>query len=428
MSKPTVGSLFSGVGGFDLGLERAGFEVRWQVEIDPFCNQVLAKHWPEVPRYGDVRDIGLRLAGRRVDDAVGDRDSAAHGDGAYPRNLDLICGGFPCQDLSVAGKRAGLAGDRSGLWFEFHRILSELRPTFVLIENVPGLLSSDRGRDFGIVLGGLAELWPAVGWAVLDSQHFGVPQRRRRVYIVGGPTRASVQQVLSLCEGGDWHPQKGREAGEDVAASLSRGSSAASNEPGRRREDDVNLVIVPALTASGRGTERTGESRGQDPLVVAGTVTPRSGAHTGNSNPIPDNYVIAHTLSADGFDASEDGTGRGTPLVASTLTGGEGKRGFRGDDGTDTHVVAVRTANTGANGHGIADDVAHTLDGANGQAIAGASVRRLTPVECERLQGFPDGWLDIPGAADGPKYRALGNAVSVPVVEYLGLRLLEVLA
>src|SRR3990167_5596480 len=120
------GSLFTGVGGFDLGFERAEMTCAWQAEKDKHCLQVLANHWPNIKRYEDVKDVGRN---------------------AEP--IDLLCGGFPCQDLSVAGKRAGLAGERSGLWFEFARIIGELRPRWVVIENVPGLLSSNSGRDFG---------------------------------------------------------------------------------------------------------------------------------------------------------------------------------------------------------------------------------------------------------------------------------------
>jgi DNA (cytosine-5)-methyltransferase 1 len=366
--KPTVLSLFSGVGGFDLGLERAGFRIVAQCDNDPFCNKVLAKHWPGVTRYDDVRRISHALF-------AGGRD--ANADTAHPAP-SLVCGGFPCQDLSVAGKRAGLSGERSGLWFEFHRVLSELRPAFCLIENVPGLLSSNEGRDFAIVLDGLGQLWPAVGWAVLDSQHFGVPQRRRRVYIVGGPSRESVQQVLSVCEGGDWHPQTSRAPGQDIARPL--GASATSF--GGQRYDLDNETYVPSLAFSLNARDGKG-------------VAQREGVTT----------LVAHTLSADGFDASEDGTGRGTPLIS------------------------VRTAQTSSNGWGVNEEgTAYTLDGAEGQAVLQQTVRRLTPVECERLQGFPDDWTRVDESTpDGPRYKALGNAVTVPVIEYLGLRIMAVL-
>jgi DNA (cytosine-5)-methyltransferase 1 len=386
--KPTFISLFSGIGGFDLGLERAGWECVAQAEIDPFCNKVLAKHWPGVKRYGDVRDVGMGcgpVGSREGDDLLDERGVPSFN--RRTRHVDLICGGFPCQDLSVAGKRAGLSGERSGLWFEFHRVLSELRPTFCLIENVPGLLSSDQGRDFGIVLAGLGELWPAVGWAVLDSQHFGVPQRRRRVFIVGGPTRESVQQILSLCEGGDWHPQKGRETGEDVAATIrGRSSGAGVNEPGRGGEDDSNLVVA---------------------------------------NTLPGHHP-RHDLDNDTY----------LPTIVGTLSdGAHNGGGLNGQDAYSGRIIAIQDArgvrNKAQNGIGITEnaDAMYTLDGTSQHAFqSGAAVRRLTPTECERLQGFPDGWTQLDEKTpDGPRYKALGNAVSVPPIEYLGLRLLSCL-
>ena len=157
----TVGSLFSGIGGFDLGLERAGWAVRWQVESNPFRRQELKRHWPQVELRNDIRT---------------DTDGL--------ERVDLICGGFPCQDLSVAGNRAGLAGERSGLFFQFARVVSELKPRWVLIENVPGLLSSNGGDDIRLVLETLNGLGYTVDIDIADSQHFGVPQRRRRVFLV----------------------------------------------------------------------------------------------------------------------------------------------------------------------------------------------------------------------------------------------------
>jgi|10_taG_2_1085330.scaffolds.fasta_scaffold80038_2 DNA (cytosine-5)-methyltransferase 1 len=157
----TVGSLFAGIGGFDLGLERAGMEVRWQVEIDPFCRKVLAKHWPDVKRYEDVREVGAHNL----------------------EPVELICGGFPCQDISNAGKRAGITGARSGLWGEYGRIIRELRPSYVIVENVSALLT--RGID--VVLGDLAESGYDAEWDVLSATAVGAPHRRERVWIVAYP-------------------------------------------------------------------------------------------------------------------------------------------------------------------------------------------------------------------------------------------------
>lgn len=154
----TVGSLFSGIGGFDLGFERAGYDVRWQVEIDDYANRVLAKHWPDVRRYRDVRECGA----------------------ANLESVDVVIGGFPCQDISFAGFGAGLDGERSGLWSEYRRIIGELRPRYVVVENVAALL--DRG--IGRVLGDLATLGFDAEWSTLSACSVGLPHMRQRLFIV----------------------------------------------------------------------------------------------------------------------------------------------------------------------------------------------------------------------------------------------------
>ena len=155
----TIGSLFSGIGGLELGLERAGLgPVSWQVERDPFCRKVLAKHWPEARRFEDVKEVGkLELV-----------------------PVDIICGGFPCQDISTAGAGAGLRGERSGLWFNFLRIIRELVPRFVIVENVSALLI----RGLGDVLGGLAESGYNAEWDCIPAQAVGAPHRRDRLFLV----------------------------------------------------------------------------------------------------------------------------------------------------------------------------------------------------------------------------------------------------
>ena len=157
--KLTVGSLFSGIGGFDLGLERAGCEIKWQVEIDPYCRRVLAKHWPGVQRYGDITTV----------------------DWSTVQRVDLLCGGFPCQDLSFAGKRAGIDGARSGLWSEYVRAIRHLRPRYVLVENVPGLLTH---AYMGRVLGDLSESGYDAEWDCIPASAVGAHHRRDRVWIV----------------------------------------------------------------------------------------------------------------------------------------------------------------------------------------------------------------------------------------------------
>jgi DNA (cytosine-5)-methyltransferase 1 len=170
-----VGSLFAGIGGFDLGLERAGMRVSWQVELDSYCRAVLARHFPGAQRFEDVREVGAGTL----------------------EPVDLICGGFPCQDLSPAGRGAGLDGARSGLWGEFARIVCELRPRYVVVENVPALLTGKGKRwdraPVGRVLGDLAEAGYDAEWACLSAREFGAPHLRKRVWLVAYPEGRGVE-------------------------------------------------------------------------------------------------------------------------------------------------------------------------------------------------------------------------------------------
>lgn len=184
----TFGSLFAGIGGFDLGFERAGMTCKWQVEIDPFCRKVLAKHWPSVTRYEDVRTVGRHNL----------------------EWVDVLCGGFPCQDISNAGKRAGIDGERSGLWREFHRIICELRPRYVVVENVAALLV----RGIGRVLGDLAACGYDAEWDCLPAGAFGAHFLRDRTFIVAENT---LSGCLRLERG---RPQKTRAWGEQQFTRL----------------------------------------------------------------------------------------------------------------------------------------------------------------------------------------------------------------
>jgi len=204
----TAVSLFAGVGGFDLALERSGVKVVASVEIDPKASAILAKQFPNSKLFNDVKGV------------TGEQLIAA---GFDARN-GIITGGFPCQDLSVAGKRAGLAGERSGLFWEIRRLVEETQTEWFVLENVPGLLSSDGGKDFGIVLGEMANLGYSIGWRVLDAQYFGVPQRRRRVFIVGsrtgGPER--IGKVLFEREGVRRNPTQSQPQRQDSSTSTTR--------------------------------------------------------------------------------------------------------------------------------------------------------------------------------------------------------------
>ena len=207
-------SLFAGVGGFDLGLEQAGHTCVGQVEIDKNAQKVLKKHWPNVPLHDDVT-TAIDWA-----DEIG-----------LTGNVDLVCGGFPCQDVSVAGRRAGLAGERSGLFFDALAFATHVKAKRIILENVPGLLSSNQGRDFGVVLTNLADAgYSNIEWRVLDSQFFGVPQRRRRVFIVASLGTEPFKQILSERESSTGDYSQGKSSGQDSADSTS-GSAGEHSEP-----------------------------------------------------------------------------------------------------------------------------------------------------------------------------------------------------
>lgn len=229
----TCGDLFAGIGGMSLGLERAGFTVRWQVECEPYCENVLARHWPHVHRRRDVRFAGATTLER----------------------VDCIAGGFPCQDISVAGKGAGLSGKRSGLWSEFHRIIRELRPRWVLVENVPAL----RNRGADAVLGDLEaegySCWPLV----VGARHVGAPHRRDRVWIIGRLADASGCRDAGRT--GDGRPAEGKAAGD-----LRRGQIPAL---GRDGEPAFSGVAERLANAESRGWAPEGEcGNTQEPLSV----------------------------------------------------------------------------------------------------------------------------------------------------------------
>ena len=197
-------SLFAGVGGFDLGLTRSGHTCVGQVEIDKHARSILDKQFPAIPKHDDVttaRDWAdeIELTG----------------------NIDLVAGGFPCQDLSVAGKRAGLDGKRSGLFFDALAFATHTKAKTILLENVPGLLSSNQGRDFGVLLTHLADAgFGNIEWRVLDSQFFGVPQRRRRVFIVASLGTEPFRQILSQREGSLGDSQESKQARKDSARAF----------------------------------------------------------------------------------------------------------------------------------------------------------------------------------------------------------------
>jgi len=385
-------SLFSGMEAAHLAWAPLGWECVAVAEIEPAACALLAHRLPHVPNLGSVTDI----AAEKI---------AALG------HIDVVIGGSPCQDLSVAGKRAGLAGARSGLFHEQLRIFNAARTLcgarWLVWENVPGAFSSNQGRDFAVVVGALAgcELdvppdgWGNEGvalgdnglveWSVLDAQWFGVAQRRRRVFaVLDTGNWADRPPVLLEPDSlrGDSAPR--REAGERVAGTLTRSAGERGAEDGERGQ------LIPEIARC----DTTGEAKRQDWETC--TIIPE----------------VAHTLCADGFDASEDGTGRGTPLgpVAFDCKA-SGQAGF----GIGEIASTMRSM-------GHADS--HQNGGGHLAVQQGMLVRRLTPRECERLQGATDDWTLVPNAkgkpmADGPRYKLLGNSFAVPVIRWIGWRI-----
>jgi DNA (cytosine-5)-methyltransferase 1 len=396
----THASFFSGVGGLDLGLERAGWRTVSFSEIDPYASAVLAERWPGVPNLGDITALSAGSLRQERGRGRDDRDGAGqHADAAGrppERTLSdpwtsatLWSGGFPCQDLSVAGKRRGMGTEdertRSGLAYSFLNLVERHRPPAILLENVPGLLSSNAGRDFGALLGRLAEL--GYGWAyrILDAQFFGVPQRRRRVFILalhagagfGADSPAAVLSVGSRCDG---HSAAGDEARTGVAASVGNGiappvRAGGHGDPGIGRDNDHDRLIFNATASFGQWEQE----------VTAGNLSARdhkSTNHLVSSSPDPD-----RVREADG--------------LAGRLDGGQD--------------VAGTLLAPGAEG-GRRDKIPLAL-----------TFRKATRVG---LRARPDTGRhrSLPLGLDSHRYRCCGNGVVSNVSEWIGVRLARAFA
>lgn len=390
----TYGSLFTGIGGFDLGFDRAGLQGMWQVERDKDCNRVLDKHWPGIQRGTDVREVVTSRFGA----------------------VNVICGGFPCQDVSVAGKRKGLAGERSGLWREFHRIVAEFKPRFCVIENVPGLFSSNGGIDFLVIIRGLEELGYSVAWAVLDSQYRGVAQRRDRVFVVGSLGNGSCAEILFEPESvrGDTAPS--REKGQRTPAAVARCLRGRGNASHREDSDNYIAQVAPALTSRDAKGARMDIA---EPALIAfdeRVITSpgnRSEVETGKPCPTLNGGVgMSVAFSSKNFDKSHLNGGGQVAVAFTERSRTEG----RTLESQEEVAYALTNPCSGSRTH-------------NRQISQGMSVRRLTPRECERLQGFPDDWTrwDASGKeiSDSARYRMLGNAVTATVAEWLGSQIVR---
>jgi site-specific DNA-cytosine methylase len=501
----THGELFAGYGGFGLGFERADIRTVWRVEIDRDAQKVLRHHHPDDLLLSDVRECG------------------AHN---LPP-VDVISFGSPCQDFSVAGKRAGIGGERSGLIHEALRIVRELSPTLAVWENVPGVLSSDSGRGFLTILRAFRECGARdIAWRILDAQHFGVPQRRRRVFLVAdfGGERAGPVLFESPC--GCGHPAPGREKGPRVAPSVTPGARRASGQRGREQLTCGPAVAFNAQFSNQGVTEGVCNTLGTETQEAVayqchgsnvgpmGTVRSGNGGLTGGvpfvAEPIPLSPDAAGGRTGDAVTPSPDAEGKvrlrppslgvgeegepagtvaagGVPGVAYVVNAAESNAvkdharesetarsldttgGFAANQGGTVVAQAVQEDNQNgvcvrdtagslradAPGHQpcgslvattvtwrgrgleeggpIANAIrsggeGHTGD-QSGYVRAGMVVRRLLPVECARLMSVPDDYLDLdPPLSDSAKYRLLGNGVVVNVAEWVGRRIVEVLA
>ena len=470
-------SLFSGVGGIDLGMEQAGHECVAQVEWDKNAAGVLKHRWPNVPLFCDVSKVS-------ADDLP---------------DADFITYGFPCQDLSVAGKREGLDGKRSGLFYEATRLIRELRTRgcglrFAVAENVGGLFSADDGVALARCIRELLDCGACeTGWRLLDSQYFGVAQRRKRVFIVSDFGGESVDEILAITESLPGHPAPSREAGKGTAGDATKGvgeggrgyrmtafgeyqdDETASCMKSRDYKDATDL-IAQEPTAFGCDLSQKAEGIGYT-KEVAPCIAP--GTHAGHGS---------HVVSWNGDTtpkASEDvsvtlrsqqgGEGVGVAFAFDSLASNSMKSSnpVSGCNETDiSKTLDTTTPEPSKNQGGIAiiqEAKAFTASDRSNKAawegdISGTincqmnsessnlqmgvrenlTVRRLTPIECERLQGFPDNWTSekmelilegnewkatgkVVKQADGPRYKQMGNAITVNVGAWIGKQIGKVL-
>ena len=378
----------------DLGWKPAGYS-----EIEPFPSAVLAHHYPDVTNYGDM---------------------TKYKDWSLDGSVDLIVGGTPCQSFSVAGLRKGMDDPRGNLALVYCGMLDHFRPKWFVWENVPGVLSSSGGRDFGSFLGALAQLGYGFAYRVLDAQYFGVAQRRRRVFVVG---------YL-----GDWRPP--------AAVLFERGSLRRDTAPSRAsgkeptaffesslaqyKQGDIGGTLKASGGVLGGGSEtfltqkvyetHPADSRVKEMGDTCQTVTSRWGTGGGN---VP-------LVEAVGFTQCDAARDIGIEVSPTLRSGGNG--------GYPNHAVSYsiqgnmigRQDHNGPQGDGINEEVSFTLNTIDRHAVAyDTKVRRLTPIECERLQGFPDGYTNVPWrkkdlSPDSLRYKALGNSMAVPVMQWIG--------
>ena len=432
-------SVCSGIEAASVAWEPLGWNPVGFSEIEPFPCALLAHRFPGVKNYGDLTQYPSW--------------------GIKPGDVDVLIGGTPCQSFSVAGLRGGLADARGNLALIFCQLARDIRPKWIIWENVPGVLSSNGGRDFGSILGALVELGYGVAYRICDAQHFGVPQRRRRVFIVGclGDWRraSSVLFEQPRSEGNRASSRKAKQkTSTPTRGSTKRSRGFRMSAFGQYEDDDSASTLkqrdykdatdLVTFTAPAIGNFKTD--------TIAGTLVRNCGSGSGETqNPA---FVLQKTVGA--LCASDCKGANNTYVEEGKLT--VWRAGDQANSETLVDLAGTLNTNQGQKGGILFQaqaDVAGTLDANYGKGTgtrAGGrereiiavvdptlaatnavfqpqmmQVRRLTPTECERLQGFPDGWTNIPfrnkPAADGPRYKALGNSMAVPVIHWLGKRI-----
>ena len=411
MSALRYGSVCSGVEAATVAWHPLGWEPQWFSEIEKFPSAVLAHHYPNTPNLGDMTTFK-----------------------EWPNDpIDVLVGGTPCQSFSVAGLRKGLADPRGNLMLTYLAIAAQYQPKWLVWENVPGVLSSNRGRDFGTFLGALGQLGYGFAYRVLDAQYFGVAQRRRRVFVVGylGDWKRAAA-VLFERESLSGHPAPSRETREEVAGTVTTRSGSGGGG-GLGTDEACAGYLQPtwpakvASTLNAAFAEKQGledqHINGGAPLFVpqsTGPLTAGMGKGPRGTEGVESNHVIAfgaQNSARQGDSVSEHVTPtldkRKTPAVA-------------------IQAQALKENQPTSQGFGIDESgTSYTLTAGDRHAVqSDLQVRRLTPTECERLQGFPDNYTQIPyrnkpaeSCPDGPRYKAMGNSMAVPVMRWIGERI-----
>ena len=392
-------SCFSGIEAATVALGPLGFETVGLSEVEAFPNAVLEHHYPTVKNYGDI---------------------TKHREWDLPGSINICVGGPPCQSFSISGLRKGMDDPRGNLSLTYLAFIDRIRPRWIIMENVPGLLSSNKGKDFGSILGALAQLGYGFAYCVLDAQNFGVSQRRRRVFLVGH-------------SGGCWQrPAAVLFNKESVFGDTAQGRQPGQRDPGST-EGGTGECGLPRTTGAIM-TTYGGKNYSNHQEVSNGFVIPIHDKKTVYTEKGFSDWINGiGTLRAKGGNCGGGSENLITQRIANPLTARMAKGINTTLDEGQTPVV-VNTYE-----HHPQDSRIKECDRPSLQARAGTGggnqqqVRRLTPRECERLQGFPDDYTRIPyrgkpadKCPDGPRYKALGNSWAVPVVQWIGQRILEV--